>query len=266
VKTKDIQPEERHANLKELNLPFKPSSGKKLIVRVYNRQDAMIANHYADIIAVDMFQQNYDEIKRKVRKPLYAVTPRIMFDSDLDKIRARIKDIAPQGLIAGNLGIANMDFNLPIILDYNSNCFNDLQLSYYHKIGTKPIMSPELSITELEGFKNKDFIVFAHGRLRLMTLAHDIKEQRLRDEKGTYFDIKRIFNGSELVHEKELGLLNKVRGLVKAGINQIYLDPSTNHNFENVILAYRGLLDEKNMDVSGLQSGTMMGWINRGAE
>jgi hypothetical protein len=52
-------------------------------------QDSMLklAEKYADIICLDMFSDAFEKLKLKnFSKPLYAVTPRIMFDSDIEKI------------------------------------------------------------------------------------------------------------------------------------------------------------------------------------
>ena len=49
----------------------------------------------------------------------------VMFDCDLEIIEKRIEKIKPLGIFAGNMGIIGMCLDLPIILDYNSNCFID---------------------------------------------------------------------------------------------------------------------------------------------
>jgi hypothetical protein len=237
-----------------------------MIVRVYNEKDALIADSYADIICLDLFNDKFEDIKAKLTKPLYAVTQRIMFDSDLDNIKERINSVKPVGILAGNAGILSMKLNLPIILDYNSNCFNDSQIYYYEKLGAKPIISPELSLTELEQFKNKDFILLVHGKIRLMTLAHQIKEQIIRDEKGFYFKIKKIPNGIEVLNEKELGLFNKIRLLPRTGINQIYIDTESTPDFSLPIIlkAYREILEGKSPDVSKIQKDYVLGWSKQG--
>ncbi|MBU2523221.1 MAG: U32 family peptidase, partial [Nanoarchaeota archaeon] len=194
---------------------------------------------------------------------IYAVTPRIMLDSDIEKIKNRIKLIRPDGLIVGNLGVLNFGLKIPMILDYNANCFNDLQVNYYQKLGAKPIVSPELSMSELENFKNKDFIAFVHGKIRLMTLAHDLPERKMNDGKDVFY-IDRIFGGVEVVSEKDLGLLNKVKGLVKTGINQLYMDPTPGKYFEDYVRVYWGILNGKTMDISNLQRGCTTAWIDRG--
>ncbi|MDD5650400.1 MAG: U32 family peptidase [Candidatus Nanoarchaeia archaeon] len=260
VKIKDIKLPKRKSNLKELKFIEKKSSGKQLIVRVYNKKDALIAEKYADIVVLDLFNKDFENIK--INKPLYALTPRLMFDSDLEKITKRIKDLSPNGLVVGNLGILNMNFNLPIILDYNCNCFNDLQINYYKKLGAKCIISPELSSREIEDFKNKDFIVFVHGKIRLMTLAHDLKEQKVKDEKGFNFDIKKIFNGIEVLNEKELGLFSQISFMLKSGVNQLYID--TEENLEEILSIYRNILDNKPFKGAKLKKDYVLGWVKLG--
>lgn len=260
VKTKNINIEKRKTNIKEIKIKEKFSSGKQLIVRVYNKKDALIADKYADIIVIDLFQ-DYKDIKNNINKPLYALTPRIMFDSDIEKITSRIKEISPDGLIAGNPGILNLKLNLPIILE-NSNCFNDLQVNYYQQLGAKPIISQELSLNEIENFKNKDFIVFVHGKIRLMTLAHELPELKIKDERGFNFYIKKIFNGIEIINEKELGLFNQIKYMVKEGINQLYVDTET--NLEEILKIYRDILDGKVPKISKIKKRYVLGWSRQG--
>lgn len=263
VQTKNIKLEKRISVLRDLNIKEKPSSGKQLIVRVYSEKDAAKACRYADILAVDMFDDELGNIRRRSRKPIYAVTPRIMLDGDVEKIKDRIRLIRPDGLIVGNLGVLNFGLKIPMILDYNANCFNDLQVNYYEKLGAKPIVSPELSMSELEKFKNKNFVAFVHGKIRLMTLAHDLPERKMKEGKDVFY-IDRIFGGVEVVSEKELGLFNKTKAMIALGINQFYVDPVPGKYFEDIVRTYWGILNGKTMDISNLQSGTTTAWIERG--
>ena len=265
VKTKDIELKKRKSKEIKLEHENKESSGKKLIVRVYSKIQARLAEPFADILVLDMFHKDFKEIKSYCKKPLYAYTPRLMFDSDLELVKKTLKELSPDGILAGNAGIIDMKLGLPIILDYNSNCFNDLQVKYYQDKKAKPIVSTELNLEELENFKNKDFVVFAHGKIRLMTLGHNLQENTIRDEKGFYFKINKIFNGVEILNDKELGLFNKLRSLVKKGINQIYLDSEDSRNYEEILQCYRLILDGKTPDASKYQKNFVLGWSKYGA-
>ncbi len=235
---------------------------RQLLVRVYNKEDALLADkNGADIIYMDMFDKDFLEIKRKVRK-VYAVTPRIMFDSDTEKIKKRIEEIQPDGILAGNLGILEIDFGVPVHLDYNCNCFNDYTLAYYRSLGAFPIISPELSIEEQSEFKDTEFACLVHGKIRLMTLAHELDKKEITDEKKFKFKINRIENGSEILNEKELGLFNKARNLLKAGITSFFVD--TEENVGEITRIYRLILDGKTPDVSHIKKNYVLGWSKKG--
>ena len=265
VKTKSIKLETRKSNLQLPKLIAKQVN-KRLLVRVYNKQDAISAsNAGADIIYYDLFAKDFQETRKLIAVPLYAVTPRIMFDSDIPIIQ-KIKEINPDGLLAGNLGILNFNLKIPMHLDYNCNCFNDFDVSYFESKNAFPIISPELSIKEQTEFKNKSFSVFVHGKIRLMTLAHQLPEGVITDEKGFKFKINNIHNGCELLNEKELGLFNKIRPLLKSGINNIFIDTETNKEISigDIVKIYRQILDGKTIDVSKLKNNYVLGWSERG--
>jgi len=248
-----------------LKLPEIKTSGagkKQLLVRVYNKKDALLADkNGADIVYMDLFDKDFLETKRLVKK-VYAVTPRIMFDSDVEEIRKRIKEIKPEGILAGNLGVLGMKLGIPIHLDYNCNCFNDYTLAYYKSLGAFPIISPELSIEEQSGFKDKGFASLVHGKIRLMTLAHQLDKKEITDEKKFKFKINKIKNGSEILNEKELGLFNKSRNLLKTGITSFFID--TEENTGEITRIYREIMDGKTPDVSGIRKNYVLGWSREG--
>jgi collagenase-like PrtC family protease len=237
------------------------TSKKQLLVRVYNKKDALAIDGKADIIYLDLFNPDFLETKKQLKTKLFAVTPRIMFDSDIKSIKEKIREINPEGILAGNLGVLDFGLKIPIHLDYNCNCFNDLNLYYLQSLGTFPIISPELSIGELSAFKNKDFAVLVHGKIRLMTLAHDLDKESIADKKGKFL-IKKIMNGSEILNEKELGLFNKARNLIRSEISSFYID--TENNVPEVVDIYKQILDGKTPEVSKIKNDYVLGWIREG--
>ncbi|MFH1229765.1 MAG: U32 family peptidase [Candidatus Aenigmatarchaeota archaeon] len=263
AKMKPFEIKKREPKLEIPELKYRQSSGKKLIARVYSLNDALIANKYANVICIDLFDKDFKAIRDQTQKPICAVTPRIMFDSDMSLIESRIREVKPEGLIAGNLGILKMNLGLPIILDYNSNGFNDLQLEYFKKLGVRAaIVSPELSIDQMALLKSKDFVALVHGKIRLMTLAHEMKEGKIWDDKGFDFTVRKIFNGTEIINGKEMGLFNKVKNLMSAGVNQMYVD--TDQNVEAILSTYRQILDGKSPNASELQKDYVLGWAKYG--
>jgi len=263
VKTSEIHLGFRKSNLKLPKIQEKSAKQKQLLVRVYNNQDAILAcENGADIVYLDLFHKDFEKIKKQISCPLYAVTPRIMFDEDISEIQNKIKILQPEGLLAGNSGILNFNLTIPIHLDYNSNCFNDYNLGYLESLNALPIISPELSTKEQIDFKNKNFITFVHGKIRLMTLAHKLDKKAITDEKGFTFYINQIKNGSEILNEKELGLFNKAKNLSRAGITNFYVD--TDKKVGEITNIYRQILDGKTIDVSKIKKDYVLGWSDKG--
>ncbi|MDD5192999.1 MAG: U32 family peptidase [Candidatus Nanoarchaeia archaeon] len=262
VNTKDIKLEKRDYELKIPEIKTKQSKEKRLLVRVYNKSDAVLAaENGADIIYYDIFAKDFLETQKLISKPVYGVTPRIMFDSDIPKITDEIKNKNPSGILAGNLGMINLNLHLPIHLDYNCNCFNDIDLKFYEEKEAYPIISPELSINEQTEFKNKNFASFVHGKMRLMTIAHQLQEGWINDNKGR-FKINKINNGVEILNERELGLFNKAKNLLKSGINNFYID--TDIKVGEITKIYRQILDGKTVDVSKIKQNYVLGWSEKG--
>ena len=124
-----------------------------------------------------------------------------------------------------------------------------------------PIISPELSITEVNKFKDKSFSVMVHGKVRLMTLRHDLDKERIVDEKGGEFIINKIRNGSEVLNRKEIGLLGKITGL---DINSYYID--TDRAVGKIVRLYRKILDGEKINDSKLKKNYVLGWSFNGVE
>lgn len=244
-----------------------PAEKKQLLVMVHTKSDALSAEKSgADIIYLDMFDHTFIETKKKLKIPLFAKTPRIMYDSNIPEIKKRILEISPAGIFAGNLGmvrlIKKMGLDIPIHLDYNSNVFNDLNLNYLSDLGIFPIISPELSIDEIKSFTNKDFATFVHGRIILMNLAHQLPEGKIKDKKGFDFILERTYNGTLVLNNKELGLFNKAKNLLNSGMTSFYIDTRT--NVQEIVSIYRNILDGKTIDVSGIKNNYVLGWSSDG--
>jgi collagenase-like PrtC family protease len=263
VSSTNIEPKRKKSELIIPKIKNNLLNEKKLLVRVYSKKDAVAAsNAGADIIYLDIFHENFVEIKKSISCKLFAFTPRIMLDSDIPKILNLIKEKKPDGLFLGNIGLLNQNIDLPIHLDYNCNCFNDLDVNYFSEKKCLPIISPELSLGELKNFRDKRFIAFVHGKIRLMTLRQNFTKEKIKDEKAANFLIKKIYNGSEIINEKELGLLSKTKQLLESGINHFFVD--TDKNVEEIVSFYRRILDKKQAEDSKLKKNYVLGWAYRG--
>ncbi len=234
-------------------------SRKQLLVRAYTLRDAVDAEKSgADIVYYDIFDDDFPVVKDKLDIPVFCTTPRIMLDSDIPHIKSAIKKYRPDGLLASNLGASKLgtEMGLECHIDYPLNPFNDIDVSSKFSI-----VSPELGFRDLSGFKNKDFGVLVHGKLRLMTLRHEICHSHISDKKGR-FRISKIKNGVELLNEKELGLFSKSSALVRHGIKSFFID--TDDDVKKITSFYRDILDNKKPDDSKLKKRYVLGWFFRG--
>ena len=239
------------------------SSGKKLIVRVYSPEDGIAAaGSGADIVCLDIFHKDFMKLKKLITVPLYAVTPRMMVDDDRDTILSLIERNEPDGIFAGNYGVLDFGLTVPVILDYCLNAFNDIDVRSAQAKKALPVISPELSLRDIKGFRNKDFAVFVHGKIRLMTLRHAFGKKTITDQIGAQFRLEPVLHGTELLNGKELGFLGKSAQLVKEGINQFYVD--TDNNVSVMVKVYRDILDGKNVKVSRFKKHYIIAWGFRG--
>ena len=263
VKTEDIKIERKNIKADFPRIEAKRSESKQLLVKVYNKKDAFEAcSNGADVIYFDLFDDDFYNLKEELACKLFAATPRIMLDSDVNEIVKKINENKPDGILAGNLGILNLSLNLPIHLDYNLNCFNDVDLENFSKMGATPIISPELSIEELKQFRNKNLIAMVHGKIRLMTLRHNLKEGWIKDEIGLPFKIENIKNGSQILNGKELGLFSKSSELASSGINKFFID--TEKEVGKIVRFYKNILNGKMANDSRIKRKYILAWSYRG--
>ena len=262
---RDIRIGREKINVSLPEIKSRQHSQKRLLVRVYNKDDALAAAaEGADIVYFDLFDEDFSKIKKDISSKLFGVTPRIMPGSDIETIFDLIRQKKPDGLLVGNLGLLKHSLNIPLHLDYNCNCFNDIDVSYFSDDKNKdiiPIVSPELSMGELYDFRNKKFIVVVHGKIRLMTLRHNIPKGIIKDERSSFI-VNKIRNGAEIINEKELGLLSKASKLVSAGINNFFVD--TDRNVKEIVRFYKRILNNEKVNDDNLKKDYVLGWSYRG--
>ncbi|MFH1641531.1 MAG: U32 family peptidase [Nanoarchaeota archaeon] len=247
----------------KVRLSFEPKQNKEsmLLVRAYNKKDAILAEKSgADIIYFDIFDKQFWDLKEILNCRLFGVVPRLLLDQDIDKINSMLNNGKPDGILSGNLGLCKL--GIPVHLDFNLNCFNDNDINYFTNKGCIPIVSPELSLGELKKLNNKNFIVFVHGKIRLMTFRHNLCDGELIDEKGARFLVNPVRNGSELLNYKELGMLSKSCSLFKCGITKFFVD--TDKDVGEIVSFYRSVLDGNKVDDSKLMKKYVLGWSYKG--
>jgi collagenase-like PrtC family protease len=195
---------------------------KQLLVKVYTLAQAeQVAEEGADIIFYSIFANDFPSVWKKPGK-LYGTVPRLLNDEDIPRVLERVKNM--DGLMIGDLGLIEKLKDKDLYLDYSANIFNDLDLDFVKKHGATPIISPELSLSEIAEFKNKNFPVLIHGDIIIMNTKFPLEDKKLVDQKEFKFRVISGFRIKQILNSKTLGMFNNVSEVQEIGIKRFYLD------------------------------------------
>jgi len=249
----------RRVALPELN-PLE-SNGQELLVKVYTRSDAEAALQAgATRVFYSIFADDFSECTA------LPYIPRILADDEAADARHRIAESDPTAILLGNLGLLpSLDCSgatKRIYLDYSANSFNDLDVAFVHRYGAVPVVSPELTLAELVAFRSKDFAVLVHGRPVLMTTKYPLPGERLEDERGFVFPVRREFTYTQILNSFPIGLFNDIQRLCEVGITKFFLD-LTDGNAGRIVGLYQDVLAGKLVKKSARRKHTR-GHFTRG--
>ncbi len=204
------------------------STETKLLVKAFSASEARdSARAGADITFLDMFSDDFPSARDwRENALLGCYVPRIMNDAQLESAISLIKSKSPAAILTGNLGLLLQypAFEVPIFVDYSLNTFNDIDVSFMKKHGAKPIVSPELSLEELNQFKDKDVVVFCHGDIALVSTMIDPGTAELVDEKGSKFRVRKEDAYWQILNSRPYGVFDAIHRLVQQGFTQFYID------------------------------------------
>ena len=238
------------------------SDGMEILAKVYSKIDAQEAlKAGAKTVFYSVFAHDFTE------SDVAPYIPRILSDSEAEAAIRKLNKDNSDAVLLGNIGLISElshSKTRTVYLDYFANVFNDLDMAFIKRYGAIPIVSPELNLSELSEFKNKDFAVFVHGRPVLMNIKYPLQDRALKDEKGFVFPVRREFNYTQILNSLPIGLFNDISKLRDAGINKFFLD-LTDGNAEKIILLYKGILNGKPVKKSVRRKHTR-GHFNRGVE
>ena len=239
------------------------SDGQELLVKVYARSDAAAALEAgATRVFYSIFADDFSE------STALPYIPRILADDEAADALHRIAESGAKAVLLGNLGLLpsckSSGATRRIYLDYSANIFNDLDVTFVHRYGAVPVVSPELTLTELAAFHSKNFAVLVHGRPVLMTTKYPLPCARLEDEKGFIFPVRREFTYTQILNSFPMGLFNDVRQFCEVGITKFFLD-LTDGNVERIIGLYRDVLAGKTVKKSARRKHTR-GHFSRGVQ
>ncbi|MBK5191435.1 MAG: hypothetical protein JJE19_08075, partial [Methanosarcinales archaeon] len=238
------------------------SDGMEILVKVYSKEDARDAlKAGANTVFYSVFAHDFPGSNAS------PYIPRILSDSDVAAAISKVNAKDHNAILLGNIGMISKLLQSEartVYLDYSANVFNDIDVAFVRNYGAVPIVSPELNLSELLEFKNKNFAVFVHGRPVLMTTKYPLRERLLKDEKGFVFPVRNEFNCTQILNSVPIGLFNDITKLCDIGINKFFFD-LTDGNAEKIIGLYRDVLNGKTVKKSQRRKHTR-GHFNRGVE
>jgi collagenase-like PrtC family protease len=238
---------------------------QRFMAKAYSLAEAHeIAKSEADIVFYDIFAQDFPESGEwQERTVLGAYIPRIVNDIELARATGLVGRKKPGAVLAGNLGFLSRRaaFDIPVYLDYSLNVFNDLDILFFRKYQVIPILSPELSLVEYTTFKDREVVLFCHGDIVLVNTRIEIREDKLVDEKGLEFPVRKENNYWQILNSRPFGMFNDIRKLRTIGFNQFYIDQQEESAY--FVLLYRNMLKQEVSD-RRLRKGYTAGHIYKG--
>jgi len=237
----------------------------KIFAKCYSKTSALLADKSgADIVYYDVQKADCLDVKKMLKNARFFVyTPRILSDKQVIEIAEKIKEIKPDGVLAGNRGLLKFLEGYELHLDYSFNCFNDVDLQCFGKYSIVPIISPELNFKELSAMENKNFIALIHGDIILMNSRQKLKAPELVDDEGRHFRVRNNNGITEILNSRQLGLFNKACDYLRAGIKYFYID--TENDADKFVRIYRKILvDGAEFDDKKIRKGYTTGHFDRG--
>src|ERR1035437_1066107 len=167
-----------------------------------------------------------------------------MSDTELSRAVALLGRKKPGAILNGNLGFLarRSAFEVPVYLDYSFNVFNDIDTLYFRKYNVIPILSPELALGEMTAFKDREVVILCHGDIVLVNTKIEIKDEKLVDEKGFEFPVRKEDGYWQILNSRPFGVFNDIRKLRTIGFNQFYVDQQDESAY--FVLLYRNMLKQ----------------------
>ena len=240
---------------------------QRFMAKAYSLAEAReIAKSEADIVFYDIFAPDFPRPEEwKERAIIGAYLPRIMNDMELNRAIALLGRLKPGAVLTGKLGFLarRVIFNIPVYLDYALNIFNDIDVAYFRSFNAIPILSPELSLGELTGFKDRETVIFCHGDIVLVNTKIKINDEKLVDEKGSIFPVRKEASYWQVLNSRPFGMFNDIRKLRTIGFNQFFIDQQDESAY--FVLLYRNMLKEAVVN-RRLRKGYTAGHLYKGVE
>jgi collagenase-like PrtC family protease len=225
-----------------------PSSHRslELLVKTYSLSEArQSAQAGANTVFLNIFSPEFP-LRKDWHEPakLGAYLPRIMDEGQLNSVLGILERTGPDAILTGNSGflVHRKKFkSVTAYVDYSFNSFNDFDIQFLRQYNVIPMVSPELSLSEMTALKNRDAVIFCHGDVVLVNSCIDPGADKLTDEKEAHFRVRKESGYWQILNSRPFGLFNDIRKLQEAGFNRFYFDRQ-DRGAETIKL-YRAILE-----------------------
>lgn len=187
------------------------------------------------------------------------VLPPVIFDGDLDRVRAALRAARAQGAVyalvgnAGHLPLAT-EVGLIPVGDFRLNITNAESAAFWERAGMEQcVLSPELTLPQMRDIGGNTAVI-VYGRLPLMILEKCVTKEiadcsacasgraELCDRRGVRFPVLREWEHRNLiVNSLPTGMSDREDSLLRAGLCawQFLFTVETPREVDAVIRAYR---------------------------
>lgn len=178
---------EQKVDIKSIQIPKKPSTGKKRTARFYNSENIPeIAEKYFDEIYLPL-----DRFKKGVANGV--VIPPVIPEGETQTVIKALEKAKKDGAVhalVGNIGHIELVRSMGFVIhgDFRLNVYNSFSADLYAEIFEDFILSPELILPQIRDIKNRRSVI-VYGKLPLMTLEKSVKTEVLKDRRGVTFAV-----------------------------------------------------------------------------
>jgi collagenase-like PrtC family protease len=209
-------------------VPMRRAEKDEILVRAYSQAEALqTAAAGADTVFYNILAPDFPAAGEwKQPALLGAYLPRILSDGELARVVARVREKKPRAVLSANLGWLEFrrEFAGTVYLDYALNAFNDLDTAFFRRFEAVPVISPELSLAEMEQLRDRDVVILAHGDAVLLNTLIPLREGKLVGDQGLAFPVRKEAGYWQVLNSRPLGLFNDTRRLVSLGFRRFYID------------------------------------------
>ncbi len=202
-------------------------SAPGLLVKVYSTEEGRQSLRAgADFVFYDIFAPDFPGPNGPQDFSFGAYLPRILNDKQLSRALDLLSEKRPAAVLTGNLGLLprRSEFDVPVYLDYSLNTFNDHDMLFFQRYNVTPVLSPELSLDEMIGFRDRDAVILCHGDIAVMNTLVPTSGNSLTDEKGASFPVRKEGSYWKILNSRPFGMFNDIRKLRDAGFTRFLID------------------------------------------